>query len=74
MRGLCAFAVEREYLQADPARGVKLLGGSNDRNGFHSGLRRRSPDTRRAGRSAPASAWRSIACATPACAAATLPA
>ena len=35
MRGLFAFAVEREYLQADPTRGVKLLGGPNDRNGFH---------------------------------------
>lgn len=35
MRGLFAFAVEREYLPADPTRGVKLLGGPNDRNGFH---------------------------------------
>jgi len=35
MRGLFAFAVEREYLQADPTRGVKLLSGPNDRNGFH---------------------------------------
>jgi integrase len=35
MRGLFAFAVEREYPQADPTRGVKLLGGPNDRNGYH---------------------------------------
>lgn len=37
MRGLFAFAVEREFVQADPTRGVKLLGGPNDRNGFHTG-------------------------------------
>ncbi|MCJ2018674.1 hypothetical protein MKK84_14710 [Methylobacterium sp. E-065] len=35
MRGLFAFAAEREYLQADPTRGLKLLNGPNNRNGFH---------------------------------------
>lgn len=35
MRGLFAWAVDREYLTADPTRGVKLMAGANDRNGFH---------------------------------------
>lgn len=35
MRGLFAWAIERELVPADPTRGVKLLAGENDRNGYH---------------------------------------
>ena len=35
MRGLFGWAVDREYLTADPTRGVKLMAGANDKNGFH---------------------------------------
>lgn len=35
MRGLFAWAVDREYLTTDPTRGVKLMAGPNDRVGFH---------------------------------------
>ena len=35
MRGLFAWAVDSEMVPADPTRGVKLMSGANDRNGFH---------------------------------------
>ncbi|WP_197031026.1 hypothetical protein [Methylobacterium sp. 10] len=35
MRGLFGWAVDREFIPADPTRGVTLLAGVNDRNGFH---------------------------------------
>ncbi|WCS27753.1 hypothetical protein LOK46_13315 [Methylobacterium sp. NMS14P] len=35
MPSLFAFAVEREYLQADSTRGVKLLNVLDDRTGYH---------------------------------------
>ncbi|GEP08570.1 integrase [Methylobacterium gnaphalii] len=35
MRGLFGWAVDREFIGADPTRGVKLMAGANDRNGFH---------------------------------------
>ncbi|GJD44826.1 hypothetical protein AFCDBAGC_2695 [Methylobacterium cerastii] len=35
MRGLFAWAVEHGHATSDPTHAVKLLGGPNDRNGFH---------------------------------------
>lgn len=35
MRGFFAWAVEAQYISSDPAKGVKLLVGKNDVEGFH---------------------------------------
>jgi integrase len=35
MRGFCAWAVEAKLIAADPTKGVKLLAGANDADGFH---------------------------------------
>ena len=35
MRGLFAWALEHEHVEADPTKGVSLLAGKNDKVGFH---------------------------------------
>src|ERR1700730_17065836 len=35
MRGFLAWALEEQLITADPAKGIKLLAGTNDADGFH---------------------------------------
>ncbi|MBB5765905.1 hypothetical protein ABEV34_27570 [Methylorubrum rhodesianum] len=67
MRGLFAWAVDSEMVPADPTRGVKLMSGANDRNGFHSWTEEEVARFEAHWPSAPASVSRSTSCSTPAC-------
>ncbi len=67
--GLFRWAVRSGHVQLDPTSGIKLLGTGREKEGFTPGLTMRWLGSKRVGRSGLGSAWPSICCSSPGCAA-----
>jgi hypothetical protein len=71
MRHLFRWACEEKLVPNDPTKGVKMLAGKNDADGFQPGRKKSLTVSKRGGRSARESGSPSTSCSIPACAVAT---